>query len=94
MAEIKKKLAEIYAGAEYKLAFIIVSKRINTRIFLDRGRTGENPRPGTVIDDVVTLPERYVEYSWESIDKKADDSVSICCAASSHHFLTLVPTQW
>ncbi|KAL0880899.1 hypothetical protein ABMA27_002071 [Loxostege sticticalis] len=62
VAEIKKKLAEIYAGAEYKLAFIIVSKRINTRIFLDRGRTGENPRPGTVIDDVVTLPERYDFY--------------------------------
>ncbi|CAB3247796.1 unnamed protein product [Arctia plantaginis] len=62
VAEIKKKLTEVYAGAEYKLAFIIVSKRINTRIFLDRGRTGENPRPGTVIDDVVTLPERYDFY--------------------------------
>ncbi|XP_028164126.1 piwi-like protein Siwi [Ostrinia furnacalis] len=62
VAEIKKKLAEIYAGAEYKLAFIIVSKRINTRIFVARGNTGENPRPGTVIDDVVTLPERYDFY--------------------------------
>lgn len=60
MAEIKKKLSEVYGGAEYKMAFIIVSKRINTRIFLDRGRNGENPRPGTVIDDVVTSPERLV----------------------------------
>ncbi|XP_022818139.1 piwi-like protein Siwi [Spodoptera litura] len=59
--EIKKKLAEVYAGAEYKMAFTIVSKRINTRIFLDRGR-GENPRPGTVVDDVVTQPERYDFY--------------------------------
>ncbi|KAF9809749.1 hypothetical protein SFRURICE_000230 [Spodoptera frugiperda] len=36
-------------------------KRINTRIFLNRGQ-GENPRPGTVIDDVITLPERYDFY--------------------------------
>ncbi|XP_072938555.1 piwi-like protein Siwi [Epargyreus clarus] len=62
VAEIKKRLAEVYAEVEFKLAFIVVSKRINTRIFLDRGRTGENPRPGTVIDDVVTLPERYDFY--------------------------------
>ncbi|XP_030029276.2 piwi-like protein Siwi [Manduca sexta] len=62
VGEIKKKLAEIYAGAEMKMAFIIVSKRINTRIFVDRGNTGDNPRPGTVIDDVVTLPERYDFY--------------------------------
>ncbi|XP_013136803.1 PREDICTED: protein aubergine-like, partial [Papilio polytes] len=61
VCEIKKKLNEIYGGAEVKMAFIIVSKRINTRIFLNNGR-GENPRPGTVIDDVVTLPERYDFY--------------------------------
>ncbi|XP_045534719.1 piwi-like protein Siwi [Papilio machaon] len=61
VAEIKKKLNEIYAGAEVKMAFIIVSKRINTRIFLNNGR-GENPRPGTIIDDVITLPERYDFY--------------------------------
>ncbi|KAJ0175571.1 hypothetical protein K1T71_008730 [Dendrolimus kikuchii] len=59
VGEIKKKLNELYAGAEIKMAFVIVSKRINTRLFVDRGRTGENPRPGTVVDDVITLPERY-----------------------------------
>ncbi|KAH9632359.1 hypothetical protein HF086_010284 [Spodoptera exigua] len=62
VGQIKKKLAEVYGGPSYKMAFIVVSKRINTRIFLDRGRNGENPRPGTVIDDVVTLPERYDFY--------------------------------
>ncbi|KPI92848.1 Protein piwi [Papilio xuthus] len=61
VGEIKKILNEIYAGAEVKMAFIIVSKRINTRIFLKNGR-GENPKPGTIIDDVVTLPERYDFY--------------------------------
>jgi aubergine len=38
-----------------KLLHIIVSKRINTRIFTNN----RNPVPGTVIDDVITLPERY-----------------------------------
>ncbi|CAH2076435.1 unnamed protein product, partial [Iphiclides podalirius] len=62
VTEIKKKLNEIYGGAEVKMAFIIVSKRINTRIFVNTGRSGENPKPGTIIDDVVTLPERYDFY--------------------------------
>ncbi|GBP46102.1 Piwi-like protein Siwi [Eumeta japonica] len=60
VVEIKKKLSEIYNGNNYKMCFIIVSKRINTRVFVERGGRGvDNPRPGTVIDDVVTLPERY-----------------------------------
>ncbi|XP_068632882.1 piwi-like protein Siwi [Battus philenor] len=62
VVEIKKKLAEIYGGADVKMAFIIVSKRINTRIFVNTGRSGVNPKPGTIIDDVVTLPERYDFY--------------------------------
>ncbi|KAK8395790.1 hypothetical protein O3P69_005712 [Scylla paramamosain] len=45
-----------------EFAFIIVSKKINTRIFLNnKGRVG-NPPPGTVVDDVITLPERYDFY--------------------------------
>lgn len=40
--------------------FIIVSKRINTRFFKDNnGSAPTNPTSGTVIDDIVTLPERY-----------------------------------
>ncbi|XP_045512513.1 piwi-like protein Siwi [Pieris brassicae] len=62
VAEVKKVLTEIYGTPQFKLAFIIVSKRINTRIFIERNRSGDNPRPGTVIDDVVTLPERYDFY--------------------------------
>ncbi|EDW63285.1 protein piwi [Drosophila virilis] len=54
--------------AEYKrvssttapmLAYIVVTKSSNTRFFLDSMR---NPPPGTVVDDVVTLPERYDFY--------------------------------
>ncbi|KAM7351597.1 piwi like RNA-mediated gene silencing protein aubergine isoform 2-T2 [Cochliomyia hominivorax] len=56
---LKNKLDEIYKSAGLKdgcrLAFIIVSKRINTRYFIN----GQNPEPGTVVDDEITLPERY-----------------------------------
>ena len=52
---LKSKLKEFYGGKElFKMAFIIVTKRINTRIF--KGRS--NPVPGTVVDDVITMPER------------------------------------
>ncbi|XP_017062081.1 protein aubergine-like isoform X3 [Drosophila ficusphila] len=55
---LKAKLDEIYksAGKEQgcRMAFIVVSKRINTRYFVNQ----RNPRPGTVVD-VITLPERY-----------------------------------
>lgn len=43
-----------YKERPVELAFVIVTKRINTRFFSDRG----NPPSGTVVDDVVTLPER------------------------------------
>lgn len=49
--------ANYYPNGTLKMAFIIVSKRINTRIFTNHG---DNPLPGTVVDDVITLPERYV----------------------------------
>lgn len=56
---LKAKLDEIYksAGREdgCRMAFIVVAKRINTRYFVNK----RNPAPGTVVDDVITLPERY-----------------------------------
>ncbi|XP_067630737.1 protein aubergine [Eurosta solidaginis] len=56
---LKDKLDEIYKNAgeatPCPLAFIVVSKRINTRYFVN----GRNPPPGTVVDDIITLPERY-----------------------------------
>lgn len=56
---LRETLEGIYKSAGiaggYKLAFIVVSKRINARFF----KGTENPPPGTVVDDVVTLPERY-----------------------------------
>merc|ERR1740131_551065 len=43
---------------DIKFTYIIVSKRINTRILRLNGKP-TNPPSGTVVDDVVTLPERY-----------------------------------
>lgn len=55
---LRETLDQIYKSASvadgYKLAFIVVSKRVDTRFF----KGTENPPPGTVVDDVVTLPER------------------------------------
>ena len=42
-----------------KFAFIIVNKRINSRFYARKGTDYGNPPAGTVIDDTVTLPERY-----------------------------------
>ncbi|MCL4130653.1 UNVERIFIED_CONTAM: hypothetical protein GTU68_053210 [Idotea baltica] len=43
-----------------KFAFVIVSKRINTRLFsYDAQNRVGNPPPGTVVDTEITLPERY-----------------------------------
>lgn len=53
--EIQNALNALYNGPNYKLAFIIVTKRLNTRLFLNGG----NPPPGTIVDDVITSPIKY-----------------------------------
>ncbi|KAH8403084.1 hypothetical protein KR222_004302, partial [Zaprionus bogoriensis] len=47
------------AKAPPMLAYIVVTKSSNTRFFTGNQ---QNPPPGTVVDDVVTLPERYDFY--------------------------------
>ncbi|XP_078036019.1 aubergine [Augochlora pura] len=53
--QIKQKLGVVYGETPLKMAFIIVTKRINSRFFYNQN----NPPPGTVVDDVVTNPMRY-----------------------------------
>ncbi|XP_043599743.1 piwi-like protein Siwi isoform X2 [Bombus pyrosoma] len=57
VGQIHDKLKAVYNefGVYMKFAFLIVTKRINTRIFSDK----KNPPPGTIIDDIVTNPLRY-----------------------------------
>uniref|UniRef100_A0A182SST8 Piwi n=1 Tax=Anopheles maculatus TaxID=74869 RepID=A0A182SST8_9DIPT len=55
--KIKQQLAQVYANVkEFKpqLSVIVVNKRINTRLFM----ADRNPPPGTIVDDIITLPER------------------------------------
>ena len=47
------------SAEDLKLTFIIVNKKINTKIIKKDGNNHSNPPSGTVVDDVVTLPERY-----------------------------------
>lgn len=55
LEHIKVQLSDtLYPNNSLKMAFIVVSKRINTRIF----KGNDNPAPGTVVDDCITLPER------------------------------------
>ncbi|XP_015598594.1 piwi-like protein Siwi [Cephus cinctus] len=54
---IREKLNALYKNTNpVKLAVIIVTKRINTRLFLDHSL---NPPPGTIVDDGITDPLRY-----------------------------------
>lgn len=62
--EVKTLVEQLRASYEkeqkdFKFAYIVVSKKINSRLFASNGR---NPPPGTVVDDVITLPERYDFY--------------------------------
>lgn len=52
---LKKKLEELYYGPNYKMIFIIVTKKINIRLFDYK----QNPPIGTIVDDVITNPLRY-----------------------------------
>lgn len=55
--DLKRKIKAAYGEAKKTplFSFIIVSKRINSRIFT---KNNMNPPVGTVVDDVITLPER------------------------------------
>ncbi|TMW49547.1 hypothetical protein DOY81_005376 [Sarcophaga bullata] len=60
--EIVEKLEQEYKRANIEkppmFAYVVVTKSMNTRLFA----RGHNPPPGTVVDDVITLPERYDFY--------------------------------
>ncbi|CRL00554.1 CLUMA_CG013814, isoform A [Clunio marinus] len=58
---LKEKLTNVYGAfnKQPRFTFIIVNKRINTRIFMDKNNKLMNPVPGTIVDHTITLPERY-----------------------------------
>lgn len=54
IASLKEGLAKMYSSSELELLYIVVTKKINTRIF----EGDRNPQPGTVVDDVIKLAGR------------------------------------
>lgn len=56
VANVREALEKVYNGQPMKLSYIIVTKRINTRIFTT---TQANAPPGSIVDDVITDPEKY-----------------------------------
>lgn len=58
ISPLMAKLKAIYGDQDPKLAYIVVNKRTNTRMFKKAGSSYVNPKPGTVVDQGITLPER------------------------------------
>lgn len=60
-----------------KFSFIIVTKKINSRFMLDKGGKYDNPAPGSIVDDVITIPERYDFFLVSCTARQG--TVSPCC---------------
>ncbi|XP_039233280.1 protein argonaute-3 isoform X2 [Drosophila yakuba] len=50
---------EMVCGNRIKISFVVVQKRVSTRIFSGSGIQLENPLPGTVIDQHITKSKMY-----------------------------------
>jgi len=62
LKQIRQALEKINKENPPKLAFIIVTKRVNARFFGRDSRGYNNPIPGTIIDSAVTRLRRYDFY--------------------------------
>jgi len=90
--DIVEKLEAEYkragAPAPPMLAYIVVTKATNTRFFTT---SHQNPPPGTVVDDVITLPERYDFYLVSQAVRQG--TVSPTCYNVVHSNIRLTPDQ-
>ncbi|KAM8812110.1 piwi-like protein 3 [Rhynchonycteris naso] len=57
--QIVFSLENIYKSPDFKLTFIVVKKRINTRFFVESQGRLQNPLPGTIVDVELTRREWY-----------------------------------
>ncbi|CAJ0573599.1 unnamed protein product, partial [Mesorhabditis spiculigera] len=57
-----EEVAQTMAQTVPQFAFILVTKKTNTRVFTASGNSAANPLPGTVVDNYITRPERYDFY--------------------------------
>ena len=54
----------------YFVRFVVVQKRINTRIFQLGGKVPENPAPGTVLDHTVRGTANIASMSFSQVTKR------------------------
>ena len=59
LPQIQEAFAMIGSDYKPKFGFVVVKKRITTRLFARAGKQAINPPPGTVVDSEVTRPEMY-----------------------------------
>lgn len=59
--DIQEKVGQMYAQSPKppKIGFIVLNKRTNTRLMEARRGDYTNPPAGTVVNKVITLPERF-----------------------------------
>jgi len=91
---LERAMKEVYAGTTQeipKFALIVVTKKINSRIMLDYNGKYDNPPPGTVVDDVITLPERYDFFLVSCAARQG--TVSPCSYNILHDTLGLDPDK-
>ncbi|CRL03804.1 CLUMA_CG016148, isoform A [Clunio marinus] len=65
MGKVTNVYSQVQGSGEPKVGFVIINKRTKTRFFKPSPRNPkdfENPGAGFVVDNVVTLPERYDFY--------------------------------
>ncbi|RWS01988.1 piwi-like protein 1, partial [Dinothrombium tinctorium] len=62
--QIREAIKKVASNETVRLAFIIVTKRVNARFFVkgSEPRQVSNPIPGTIVDTVVTRKERFDFY--------------------------------
>ena len=77
---------------DIKFAFIVVNKRINTKFIQKLGSNHTNPPSGTIVDDVVTLPERYDFFLIsQSVTQGTVNPTSYNVIKVSKHFTPFFP---
>jgi aubergine-like protein len=81
-AQIEQQFRQYYELDKFpQFAFIIVNKRINTRLFT---MNKCNPNAGTIVDDVITMPERYDFYLISTSEKQSTVSPTYYNVAKSN----------
>ena len=62
MVQIKAALAAIQETKDVKILFLMVNKRVKTKLVADANGRVQNPQPGTILDNSITADGAYDFY--------------------------------